>query len=361
VTLEALQRRHLIDTAFRGGLSVALFLAFPAFSDVYRLWERESGNGARWTQIPFEYPPVSAFFYEPLSWLPSSRWAVTLNGIIMIGAAVAITRTLTKGHNLTETSPDIKMWVASPALLLFLPINWDVFVALIAVLGVAALYHDRSALAGFWHGIGTAFKVFPGAVVFPIMPLINGWRRRSIFLLWGLIALVVPYLTYAFVEPDQWLFHLEFASDRGDIQSTIWGILDRVYDAVGANLSNGTINVLSSLSLAAALLLITWWAARTRPSFAEVAAVVVIAMLTFNKVFKPQYILWALPFLAWIRADRLKVRIAESAAVLQFAVIYLALPGIIYPIHTAIRVVSLGLVASDILRPGSNRSHGRTS
>lgn len=359
--MQDIQNRHLVDTAFRGGLSVALYLAFPAFSDVYRLWERELGADPRFTRIPFEYPPVSAFFFEPLSWLPSSSWAVAVNGLIMVAAAVAITWALIRRTNrFTETAPEIRMWVASPALLLFLPINWDVLVALTAVLGVAALYTNRSAVAGLWHGIGAAFKVFPGVMVLPFLPLIDTWRRRFKFLVWGFVALLASYLTYSFVEPHTWLFHLEFASDRRDIDSTIWGILDRVYDAAGANLSNGAINILSTLSLAVALLLITWWAARRRPSFAEVAAVAVIAMLTFNKVFKPQYILWALPFLAWISVDRLKVRVAESATVVQFAVIYFALPGFIYPIHTAVRVISLGLVAADILRSGSTRSVHRT-
>lgn len=357
--MEELERRHIFDTAFRGGLSVVLYLVFPAFSDVYRLFEREAGN-PDFTPIPFEYPPVSAFFFEPLTLLPSSRWAVAVNGLAMVAAAAAITWLLTRRSGTVHgEDPDVRLWVASPALILLLPINWDALVALIGVLGVVALCENRQALSGFWHGIGTAFKIFPGAVVLPVLPLINGWRRRLLFLGLGLVSLVGIYLVYALVEPE-WAFHLDFASQRSDIQSTVWGIVDEILALFGGQLSGDAINALSALTVTGSLLLIAWWAARTRPSFAQVAAVALIALVTFNKVFKPQYILWVIPFLAWVEAGRFKVRVAEAATIVQFAVIYLALPAFIYPIHTGIRVAALSWVAADILRSTSSSRVGRT-
>lgn len=357
--MEELQRRHLYDTAFRGGLSVVLYLAFPAFSDVYRLWERMAGN-PDFTPIPFEYPPVSAFYFEPLTLLPSSRWAVAVNGLVMVVAAITITWILAKTSDRPgEEGPDMRLWMASPALILFLPINWDVFVALIGVLGVMALYENRQVLSGLWHGLGTAFKIFPGAVVLPVLPLIDGWRKRLAFLSTGFVSLVGGYLLYALVEPDHWAFHLDFASERSDIQSTIWGIFDETAALFGSQLSGDVINILSLASLVVSLALITWWVGKTRPSFAQVAALALIALLTFNKVFKPQYILWVIPFLAWIGADRMKVRLAEAATIAQFAAIYLALPAFIYPIHTAVRVIALGWVAADVLRSTWNSRMGQ--
>ena len=349
IRLADLRRRNMFDTAFRGGLSVVLYLIFPAFSDIYRLWERASGSPG-WTQIPFEYPPISAFYFEPLTLLPSSRWAVAVNGIVMVAAAVVITWVLGR-YEFERTRPDVGLWIASPALLLFLPINWDVLVALVCVAGVLALYRDRAALAGFWSGLGTAFKIFPGAVVLPVIPLIDGWRKRIIYLVLGLAALVGSYLLYFVVEPDDWLFHLDFAAERGDSRSTVWGVLDSLFGVFGGSFPEGAVNLSSIAALVVSLLLITWWAARARPGFAEVAAISIIALLTFNKVFKPQYILWVLPFLAWIGVDRLKTRIAEWATLSQFAVIYVAaLPAFIYPIQAAVRVVALAWIAVEIVR-----------
>jgi hypothetical protein len=348
--------RRLLDTAFRGGLAVALYLVFPAFSDVYRLWEREAGNPS-FTQIPFEYPPISAFYFEPLTLLPSSRWAVAVNGMIMVGAAMSITWALGRREaDGREERVDLRLWMASPALIFLLPVNWDVLVALVCVVGVTALYQSRVGRAGFWLGLGTAFKVFPGAIVIPALPLIRGLRKRILFLALGGVSLVGSYLVYRLVEPDNWRFHLDFASKRGDIQSTIWGLLDRFLAFIGLTISGELVNVLSSVSLFLALLLIMWWVARTRPTFAEVASVAIIALLTFNKVFKPQYILWVLPFLAWAGAQGLKVRVAEAATIVQFGVIYLGVTSFVYPVHTAVRVAALVWIAVEIIRSAAERA-----
>lgn len=112
---------------------MALFAAFPAFSDIYRLWRRQAGVvPGELAPEAFEYPPIAAVIFEPLTWLPSARWAVLVNGLVMVVAAIAVTR-LIRRHTEPGTSPDTHLWVASPALLFLLPMNWDVAVALTGV------------------------------------------------------------------------------------------------------------------------------------------------------------------------------------------------------------------------------------
>jgi uncharacterized membrane protein len=345
-----------VDTAIRGGLAVALYVVFPPFSDIHRLWERANGLNLNWPIGRFEYPPLSALYFEPLAALPSSRWAVAINGLVMVAAAVVITWILLRVADWSHSSgADIGMWVASPALLLFLPINWDVLVVLVALLGVVALYRSRTVISGVLHGIGTAFKIFPGALVLPVLPLIEGWRRRTSFLLSGFAVLAVSYISYAAIDPDGWRFHLDFASSRTDIESTIWAILDGGLDVLGVDLSMGVINTLSTVSIGVALLLLTVWVARARPVFAEVAALALTAMLILNKTFKPQYVLWVLPFYAWIRASRAKMRLVEAAAIVAFVVIYFEVPKWINPVETAFRITVLALLAADTIRASSGR------
>lgn len=354
IQLTDVDRRSLIDTAFRGGLAVALYAAFPAFSDIYRLWERDAGLNSEWTQIPFEYPPISALYFEPFTYLPSSTWAVVVNGLIMATAAVAVTWVLIRAaKSSAQVDVDIQLWVASPALLLFLPINWDVLVVLVAILGVVALNQSRPAGAGVWHGIGTAFKIFPGAVVLPVLPVVEGWRRRIMFLATGLAALGASYLAYWSIEPEDWRFHLDFASLRTDIDSTVWGVLERLLEVFGMGLSIDVVNLVSTLSMVVALSAVTLWAAKVKPTVAELAAVAIITLLIFNKVFKPQYVLWVIPFIAWVRADRIKMRVVEAMTIVQFAVAYFALPTLIHPFHTIVRVSALAWMAADIVRASS--------
>jgi hypothetical protein len=358
LSLETTDRRYLIDTTVRSGLAVALYVAFPAFSDILRLWERRAGLVPGWPENVFEYPPIAAIYFEPFTYLPSGRWAVVVNGAIMVAAAVGVTWLLIRASSrLTgHGGADVGMWVASPALLLLLPVNWDVLVVFISVLGVYSLYRSREAVSGVLHGIGTAFKVFPGAVVFTVLPLIDGWRRRVIFLASGFLALAVPYAIYIAVDPEGWRFHLDFASSRTDIDSTIWGVIDVVAGWFGGAIPIGVVTTASTVLLAISLLAVTFWVARARPTFAQAAAMALLVLLIFNKVFKPQYVLWVLPFLAWARVGRFKVRLVEITALVQFVVIYFSLPEFIYPIEASVRTVALALIAVELFGVSSAES-----
>jgi len=346
----------LWETGFRGGLAVLLYLAFPAFSDVHRLWERDAGLNLGWPTGAFEYPPLSALYFEPLTLLPSSRWAVAVNGLVMALAAVAVTWALARVAETLHNDVNIRMWVASPALLLFLPINWDVLVVLIALLGVIALYRSRTVVSGALHGAGTVFKIFPGAVVLPVLPLIDGWRKRAMFLASGFVVVAFAYLGYMWLDPDGWRFHLDFASTRVDIESTIWGVFDSVAGFFGGELPIDVINVISTAAIVLALLVLTIWVARVRPSYAEVAVLAITALLVLNKTFKPQYVFWVLPLYAWLALSRAKVRVVEIAAIVAFVVVYFEVPKWINPIETAVRVTFLVLLASDVIRARARRS-----
>jgi hypothetical protein len=333
---DAENRSHMVETAIRGLLAVSLYVVFPPFSDVHRLWERAAGLNDSWPVGSFEYPPISALYFEPLAASPSSRWAVAVNGLIMVLAALAVTWTLLRVSRWADGDrADVRLWVASPAVLLFLPINWDVLVTMIALAGIVALYQSREALSGSLQGLGTAFKIFPGALVVPLLPLIEGWRRRCAFLIWGFVVLVGSYLAYAAIDPDGWRFHLDFASSRADIESTIWG----VFPALGLGTSLNGINVASTVSIALALLLLTVWVARARPGFADVAVLALTVML-----------LWILPFYAWIRASHLRVRLVEAAAIVAFVVVYFDVPKWINTVETVFRSAILVWLAWDVMR-----------
>lgn len=328
---------------------MGLFLAFPAFSDVYRLWERSAGN-PRFAASAFEYPPLSALYFWPITLLPSSRWAVFVNGVIMVASAVAVTWLLARWATVHgERSVDIRIWAASPALMILLAVNWDVLVVLLAVLGVVALYDREEWKSGTLLGLGTAFKIFPGVIVFPVLPLIAGWTRRMLYLLAGAVALGLSYALYAWLKPGEWLFHLEFASQRTDFDLTIWDLLDRALGWWGVDLSVELVNTMSTVALLAAVALTAVWAAVRRPDYVRVAVVALIALLVLNKVFKPQYVLWLIPFLAWVGAGRWKVRALEAVVILQFAVIYFPLPPSILPLSTIASVTAFCVLAYEVV------------
>lgn len=356
-------REHLVDTAFIGLLSVALYAVFPPFSDIHRLWRREAGLAIVGGLGPgeFEYPPVAALYFEPLIGLPSSRWAVVINGIVMVVAAVGVTSLLLKaaeGENVAMDAVDVRIWSMSPALLAFLPINWDVGAAYLAVLAVSTLYSRQVNVSGTLLAVGTSLKVFPGALVLPLVPLVRDWAKRFRFVGSGVVVLGASYVGYIMVRPETWRVHLEFAGSRADFESTIWGVFDWLGGMADAGLSVASVNLLSALSVGVALVALTVWVWITRPTLAQAATLALIALLLFNKVFKPQYALWVLPFLAWTGAKRASVRTFELTAIVHIAVTYFALPSALVPLAAAVRVGTLGVLAMEIL--GRARPHRRS-
>lgn len=352
-------RRLLFETAFRGLLGVGLFFAFPPFSDVYRLWRRDAGlvPGALFGPGDFEYPPLAAPYWELLSGLPSSRAAVAINGLVMVAAAVAITWLLMKVSD-REQTPAVRLWATSPVLLFFLPINWDAVAVLMTVGGMVLLHAGKYPKAGAMLGAGVALKVFPGSLFLPLLPMIKGLGRRASFLASGLIMVGGSYLAYAFVRPEGWLVHLRFASSRGEIESTLWGVVDSALRTLGVALSVSQLN-LAALSVLGALLVgISLWVARHRPTLGEGAALALIAFLLVNKVFKPQYIIWVLPLLALIGARKATVRTLEYSAILELATYYFVLPSFLVVGAFIGRHTALGLAAIEIVRRRRFRQPG---
>lgn len=341
---------------------MALYATFPPFSDIYRLWRREAGMGIYGGLGPgeFEYPPLAALYFEPLSYLPSSRWAVVVNGLLMVVAAVLVTRLLLSvAGRPSGRDVDVRMWAMSPALLLFLPINWDVVAVWLALAAVLALESQRSAVSGSLLGAGVSLKVFHGALVLPLVPLISGWRNRLRFLGGGLLLVVVSYAAYIIAFPETWRIHLDFAAARDDFESSLWGVVDWIGGAFGMGLSLDAVNSLSSAAVLGALVALTLWSWLKRPTLVQAAVLALIAFLLFNKVFKPQYVLWVLPFLAWNGSSRPTVRLLEFTAIAHIAVTYFPLPSVIVQIAAAVRSITLVALAAATVRAASQRPHVR--
>jgi hypothetical protein len=70
----------------------------------------------------------------------------------------------------------------------------------------------------------------------------------------------------------------------------------------------------------------------------------IIVLLLANKVFKPQYVLWVLPFLAWYGSRRWQVRVLEVAAIVQISVTYFSLPRALVGLATGARILMLCLL-----------------
>ena len=345
---------HLLDTAVRGLLGTALFAVVPFVSDIYRLWRRHAGMvPGGFGPEEFEYPPLAALYWEPISGLISARWAVVANGLIMTAAAMAITWLLVLAKH-RGGYPDIHIWAASPALIFFLPIGWDTAVALVALTGVGLACFHRYRSAGALIGLGAVFKVFPGALFLPILPLLPGNRDRKRLGLTGLAVVVVSYAAYMIAMPEVWFLHIEFASGRG-YWGTIWSPIAEIAGQIGLASTNDAIALLSSIAFLGALIGLTIWTASRRPTIGEAAVLATLAFLLINKVFMPQYVLWALPLMALVRVPRTLARILVYAAAVQLAYVYLPIDGAAMEIAFIARTASLVALGVTVIKRTAKR------
>lgn len=342
-------------------LSVGLYAVFPAFSDVYRLWRRQAGVvPGELAPDAFEYPPVAAAIWEPFTWLPSARSAVVANGILMVLAAVGVTWLLQRYHE-EGLSPDRRIWIASPALLILLPMNWDVGVAFTVISGLALLVSTSTSTAGVSLGVGLAWKISPGSLVLPLLPLIADRRRRATFLVTGVLTVGAAYTAFILLKPNIWQIHLDFASSRADYQQTIWGGVDWVVSLLGFDMSGGAINIMSTIAVIVSLLALTIWVGRHHPTFAEAATLAMTLFVLFNKVFKPAYVLWLIPLLALAGTRRTSARAIEAGALIYFAVVFFPLPGWLAPVAAGVMIIALALVVIEVARRYSIGESTRTS
>jgi uncharacterized membrane protein len=277
-----------------------------------------------------EYPPAALpVFLLPayMSWSYATSFAVLMGvcGAACLAAAAAAMRTVGAGAART--------WVAllvigvSPLVLgsLF-DTRFDLWPTLLAVGALAAIVQERPVVSGGLLGLGFAAKLWPAALL-PIA-VAHLWRRRGSA---GGIAVLATFvvvagacfLPFAVLSPDG--LHRMFSDQLGrplQIESLGSAVLMAAQHLGMRPLTTVTSHGAQALSgrgaglaadlstaLEVAFLLVIWIAfARRRHAGGETvliaAAATVAALVAFDKVLSPQYLIWLAPVIPLVRGWR---------------------------------------------------------
>ena len=193
-------------------------------------------------------------------------------------------------------------WAASPALVIHAYTNWDLVAVALAVGGWLAWRNDQRFASALLFGLGGATKLYP-AFFLPFL-FFDALKRRNAThaahtFVGGTLGFGVPNFLVFLVAPHNWLeiwrFHLRRDPDFETPWQALLGDYGRTmpleaYRELVANLG-GAAMVLALLGLAYAQ-----WRRRLDPLAA--GALLTLIFLLTNRVYSPQYTLWALPFLA---------------------------------------------------------------
>jgi len=278
----------------------------------------------------FEYPPAALpamLLPAYMSWSYATSFAVLMGvcGAGCIAAAASALRTV--GSSAERTWAVLLAIGISPLILgsLF-DTRFDLWPTLLAVGALAATVKDRPILAGVLLGLGFAAKLWP-AVLLPIV-VIHLWRRRGEA---GAFAVVVAFvavagacfLPFAIPAPDG--LHAMFSDQLSrplQVESLGAAVLMAAQHlgmsplatvtSHGAQAMSGrgaglAANLSTVLEVAA---VVTVWIvfARRRSADGEAtllaAAAALCALVAFDKVLSPQYLIWLVPFVFLVRGGR---------------------------------------------------------
>jgi Glycosyltransferase family 87 len=289
-------------------------------------------------QVPYrdfrlEYPPGAL----PVFVLPSlghagdraayDRWFDRLMSLLgclaIVGAALAL-RALRAGP--VRTGAALGFIAIAPLLVGSVVLSrFDLWPASLAVLALAALLHERLALAALALGAAIAAKLWP-LVLVPLL-VVHVWRTRSprVAALWTAALVAVDaaiFLPFAALSPAglRASFHAQISRPL-QIESLGSAVLVAVHHVAGTSLhvvsSYGSQNVTGTgthaaevaTTIAGVLALGTVWVLYARRSadgerLVAHAAAAVAATLAFGKVFSPQFVIWLVPLVPLVRGRR---------------------------------------------------------
>ena len=262
-----------------------------AYSDLLAMTGDRYLHGGR--PIPYvedriEYPVLlGAALWAP-SFLPGGQvvhFTVSVVGLwLCLLAAIALLR------RLPGASP---WWLAgTPAIAYFGALNWDLLPIALLVAAVLAAERQRPATSGALAALGVSAKLWPVALLPAAIGELAGRRRFGELARAGGAFLAVTLalnLPVALGAPGNWAWFWRFNGARS-AENSAWEVL-RVKDPAVLNLLAGSFVAAAAIAAAA----MAWRAApSTRARAVRLGtALVLVVWVATNKVWSPQYALYA--------------------------------------------------------------------
>ncbi|MBD0292463.1 MAG: DUF2029 domain-containing protein [Jiangellaceae bacterium] len=350
------------------------------YSDVAFLYrERGLADGLVYRDAPVEYPVLTGAVMQVSTVLART---VTGGGVqaqsvrfydvtaILMGLAALVTVVAT-ARTVPRRPWDAMLVACSPVLLFTATINWDLLAVCLASLSIYAWTRERPVLTGLFVGLGAAAKLYPAVLLGPLLLVALRAPDRGRALRRFLTVAVTAGLTWVVVNlpvyswaPDGWRTFFTYNAGRGPEFGSPWYALDLLRGELLPDDINGLV-LFSAVVLLASIVVLALVAPK-RPRLAQLAFLVVAALVLVNKVWSPQYALWLLPLAALARPRLRDVLIWQVGEMVYFVAVWwhlatltepaqplIGAPG--YAFATALRIAALGwlvaMVVRDVLGP----------
>ena len=318
-----------------------------------------------------EYPPVTGLFAWAISFITPNSSHVTffdlnvLFLVLMFFISALILKQLAPKY--------LYLFLASPAVIASLFINWDLIAVASALLTVYFFEKKKYEESAIALGVSIATKFFPIVMLLPIAIIF--YRRKQIkqlsryffttTILWLAINLPIAALYF-----DGWGRFFKLNIERSADFGSIWyGLSLLSIDISNLDLIYPLLSITLFIALAIYLLKLD-----KVPNLAQVTFFALVIFTTFGKVYSPQYVLWLTPF-AVIAITNSKQQISfwfwqiteiiYHLAIWQYLALYAGakygLPDGGYVIATLLRVVGVSTFTFILMRDLAAKSTVKSS
>ncbi len=288
------------------------------------------GGAVPYRDFAFEYPPAALppmLLAEYMSWSYATSFAVLMGlcGAGCIFAAASALRAVGAGAARAWASL-LAIGISPLVLGSLFDTRFDLWPTLLAIAALAALVRDRPVVSGALLGLAFSAKLWP-AVLVPIA-VVHLWRRRGRrAALAHVVAFAVVaaacFLPFAVLAPHGLRAMFSDQLDRPlQVESLGAAVLMAAehlglhplatIDSHGAQALSGhgagLAADLSTVFEVIAALAVWIFFARRRSADGEAtliaAAAVLAAVVAFDRVLSPQYLIWLVPFIVLVRGVR---------------------------------------------------------
>jgi hypothetical protein len=262
-----------------------------AYSDLLAMTgDRYLGGGRPlpYLEDRIEYPVLLGVALWAPSFLPGGQ-AVHFTASV-VGLWLCLMASLALLRRLPGASP---WWLAgTPAIAYYGALNWDLLPIALLLAAVLAAERERPSRAGALAALGVSAKLWPVALLPGAIGEMAGRRRFGALLRAGGAFVGVTLLLnlpVALAAPGNWGWFWRFNGARS-AENSVWEVL-RVKDPAVLNVLAGAFLVAAALAAA-----VVAWRAAPASRFRAVrlgTALVLVAWVATNKVWSPQYALYA--------------------------------------------------------------------
>jgi hypothetical protein len=248
-----------------------------------------AGHRLPYFDAPYEYPPVLGYGAGLLSWLaPDAAWYVAAWTIVLALCAATTAYLLAP---FVSTKRLAGAWALAPQLVFFGSLNFDLVAVVLLVAATVCQRTGRSLTAIGLLGMGTATKLFPGAALPAALARIP---RRGIAVAM-FVAIVAALTLPTLFAPSSAIVGVAYYASLGSNLDSPWGMLARVFAALGLAQADGIVLV---ITLAGLLVTYAFALRYARSEPAVASGLAVLAVMLWTRRYSPQYSLWILPTLA---------------------------------------------------------------